>query len=112
LNRHVGIIRVSCPVEKDDEFKRFQFFGDTIEGGASFLGGVEVLEFLGEFDTRVEVCEVFLEFEKGKQFGFKAIGIAENRAGFLLIVPEFRVGCLTLKVRDLLGEGGDVKDTS
>ena len=70
------------------------------------------MEFLGEFDTRTEVCEVFLEFEKGKQFGFKAIGISENRAGFLLIVPEFRVGCLTLKVRDLLGEGGDVKDTS
>ena len=112
MNRHVGIIRVSCPVEKDDEFKGFQFFGDAIEGGAGLLGGVEVLEFLGEFDTRAEVCEVFLEFEKGKQFGFKAIGIAENRAGFLLIVPEFWVGCLTFKVLDLLGEGGDVKDTS
>ena len=70
------------------------------------------MEFLGEFDTRAEVCEVFLEFEKGKQFGFKAIGIGENGAGFLLVVPEFRVGCLTLKVRDLLVEGGDVKDTS
>lgn len=112
MNRHVGIVRVSCPVEKDDEFKGFQFFGDAIEGGAGLLGGVEVLEFLGEFDTRAEVCEVFLEFEKGKQFGFKAIGIGENGAGFLLVVPEFRVGCLTFKVRDLLGQGGDVKGTS
>ena len=112
MNRHVGIVRVSCPVEKDDEFKGFQFFGDAVEGGAGFLGGVEVLEFLGEFDARAEVCEVFLELEKGKQFGFQAIGIGENGAGFLPVVPEFRVGCLALKVRDLLGEGGDVKGTS
>ena len=70
------------------------------------------MEFLGEFDARAKVSEVLLEFEKGKQFGFQAIGIGENGAGFLLVVPEFRVGCLTLKVRDLLVEGGDVKDTS
>lgn len=70
------------------------------------------MEFLGEFDARAEVCKVFLEFEKGKQFGFQAIGISENGAGLLLVVPEFRVGCLTLKVRDLLGQGGDVKGTS
>ncbi len=58
LNGDVGVIDIGGGVEEREEFEGSQLAGDAIEGLACFAGGIEVIEFLGEFAPGEEILVI------------------------------------------------------
>ena len=112
LDSHVGIFGVRGGVEKRDELEGFEVPGEAVEGCARFAGGVEIIEFLGEFDARGEVGIFFLKLEKGVQLVLVELGLGQDIAGLILIIPEPGIGGLAFEVGNFVGQQRDVKDTS
>ena len=112
LDGEVGIVDVGRFVEEGDELVGIEVFFDRLEGRGGFSRGVEVVEFLGEFDAGDDVFELLFEFQERIELSAEAAFVGHGGLGFFLVVPEIRGGGSVFDRGDFSFDQGDVKDTS
>ncbi|OQA25969.1 MAG: hypothetical protein BWY59_01557 [Verrucomicrobia bacterium ADurb.Bin345] len=114
VQAEIRVAGIEASVQQRLDFELREFLVYAVEHRGAFLEGglflCRVRLRLGEFVKHAALLDVLLQRTKGVEYGADGVGLADDLAGLLLVVPELGRGGLGFELAQEILFARDVKD--